>query len=208
MISDSQREYYRKWRKANRAKMNAYNRQHRKDNLEHYRAKDRARDKVRVRVRDQRAYLLRYREANREALVAKARRRYYKNRDQLLKWKRDHPPDKERKRIYNREWCRKNPAKVQAHRAKRQYAIAATPEELERMNAFMLRMRSSSRVRCHYCGDEIPGHKIDFDHVIPLSRGGKHSLFNICAACEPCNARKYSKLPHEWSKKGQMFLSL
>lgn len=48
--------------------------------------------------------------------------------------------------------------------------------------------------RCFYCG----GPYEHDDHVIPLSRGGTHERANIVPACQPCNNRKYNKLPEEW----------
>lgn len=47
---------------------------------------------------------------------------------------------------------------------------------------------------CIYCGD--PSEHID--HVIPLSRGGDHSLDNLVASCAKCNLSKGAKLPTEW----------
>lgn len=47
--------------------------------------------------------------------------------------------------------------------------------------------------RCQYCG--LPAESID--HVVPRSRGGKHSWDNVVAACRRCNTRKEDHLPHE-----------
>ena len=40
---------------------------------------------------------------------------------------------------------------------------------------------------CQYCGNTK---KLTLDHVIPRSKGGKHSWDNVVIACEPCNSRK------------------
>ncbi len=37
------------------------------------------------------------------------------------------------------------------------------------------------------------------DHVIPLSRGGKHALDNVVPACRGCNTSKNDRLPSEWT---------
>jgi 5-methylcytosine-specific restriction endonuclease McrA len=52
---------------------------------------------------------------------------------------------------------------------------------------------------CAYCG--LPG-KLTMDHVVPLSRGGKHEISNVVPACSRCNSRKHTKL---WTpmKKGE-----
>lgn len=53
--------------------------------------------------------------------------------------------------------------------------------------------------RCGYCGE--PGTTID--HIVPRSRGGKHSWLNVVACCQPCNARKDNHLLSElgWTLK-------
>jgi 5-methylcytosine-specific restriction endonuclease McrA len=51
--------------------------------------------------------------------------------------------------------------------------------------------------RCQYCGATAES----IDHVVPRSRGGKHSWENVVAACRPCNVRKRDKLLHETSMR-------
>jgi 5-methylcytosine-specific restriction endonuclease McrA len=48
--------------------------------------------------------------------------------------------------------------------------------------------------RCAYCGDAATQR----DHVIPLVRGGSHTLDNLVPACGPCNRSKGDKLLNEW----------
>jgi 5-methylcytosine-specific restriction endonuclease McrA len=38
---------------------------------------------------------------------------------------------------------------------------------------------------------------LPIDHVIPRSKGGKHSWDNVVIACEPCNSRKGDRTPLE-----------
>jgi HNH endonuclease len=49
--------------------------------------------------------------------------------------------------------------------------------------------------RCAYCR---MARATDQDHVIPLSRGGRHMIGNILPACRNCNAQKQARLPIEW----------
>lgn len=49
---------------------------------------------------------------------------------------------------------------------------------------------------CFWCG--IRMESVTIDHVIPLSRGGKHTPDNLVAACNTCNSSKYNKLVSEW----------
>jgi 5-methylcytosine-specific restriction endonuclease McrA len=43
---------------------------------------------------------------------------------------------------------------------------------------------------CYLCGKVCEKHEIHLDHVIPLSRGGEHTIDNIKVACATCNLRK------------------
>lgn len=49
---------------------------------------------------------------------------------------------------------------------------------------------------CTYCGD-ISG-PFEFDHIFPVSRGGKDVPSNITLACVPCNRSKGAKTLREW----------
>ncbi|AFY77554.1 restriction endonuclease [Pleurocapsa sp. PCC 7327] len=48
--------------------------------------------------------------------------------------------------------------------------------------------------QCQYCGS---GKRLTLDHVIPRSKGGKHTWDNVVIACEPCNSRKGDRTPQE-----------
>lgn len=50
--------------------------------------------------------------------------------------------------------------------------------------------------RCAYCGIQT---NMTIDHVIPLSKGGKHSIENIVPACAGCNSHKCASL--DWKPK-------
>ena len=45
--------------------------------------------------------------------------------------------------------------------------------------------------RCMYCG----GSAASIDHVVPRSRGGRHSWDNVVAACHRCNRIKADRTP-------------
>ena len=48
---------------------------------------------------------------------------------------------------------------------------------------------------CVYCGSN---ENITQDHVIPISRGGHHSIGNLVPACLSCNSRKQKRFITEW----------
>lgn len=47
---------------------------------------------------------------------------------------------------------------------------------------------------CQYCGSTK---HLTLDHVIPSSKGGKHTWDNIVTACENCNNRKSDRTPQQ-----------
>lgn len=49
--------------------------------------------------------------------------------------------------------------------------------------------------RCAYCGKRS---RLQMDHVVPLSRGGKHVTSNIVPSCGPCNNSKGARDVNAW----------
>lgn len=43
---------------------------------------------------------------------------------------------------------------------------------------------------CRYCGVVVGRRTRTIDHMMPLSRGGKHSVSNLALACRNCNNKK------------------
>lgn len=52
--------------------------------------------------------------------------------------------------------------------------------------------------RCAYCGSDD---RIEVDHVIPISRGGRHAIGNLVPACIYCNRSKNDSLLIEWKRR-------
>lgn len=50
---------------------------------------------------------------------------------------------------------------------------------------------------CAYCGCSGV---MTMDHVVPLTRGGRHSVGNIVPACHSCNSSKNNRFIVEWRK--------
>jgi hypothetical protein len=47
---------------------------------------------------------------------------------------------------------------------------------------------------CQLCHKYVPDNEVEFDHVIPFSRGGATSVENIRLLCASCNRKKSSSL--------------
>lgn len=50
---------------------------------------------------------------------------------------------------------------------------------------------------CQYCGKKLPTSKLNYDHVIPRSQGGKTVWENIVTSCYDCNSKKENKTPQQ-----------
>ncbi len=55
--------------------------------------------------------------------------------------------------------------------------------------------------RCCYCGKKFTTEKLNIDHIIPRSRGGKTEWDNIVTSCISCNFKKANRTPQEAGMK-------
>ena len=94
-----------------------------------------------------------------------------------------------------KNWSIRNPDRQAAIYVKRSFAkrggirYSISIQELAKLYAKL----------CAYCG--APSEHID--HIIPLSRGGRHSIGNLTGACKSCNLSKGAKFITEW-KRGKI----
>lgn len=126
------------------------------------------------------------RAANPEQAREKARLNYLKNpapkREAALKWQRENP-DRVAMRFSKRK--------------AREAGYVISPRDLSRQ-------LSRQRGECYYCGVRLReigrAHpdNLNWDHVLPLSLGGRHSKGNLVASCRTCNLRKGARFAFEW----------
>jgi 5-methylcytosine-specific restriction endonuclease McrA len=50
---------------------------------------------------------------------------------------------------------------------------------------------------CQYCAQSHPTPELTFDHVVPVSRGGRKDWENIVTCCVSCNRKKGGRTPEE-----------
>lgn len=87
------------------------------------------------------------------------------------------------------KWRRNNPDKVRERDARRRARKAAAP--INNFTAKQWRaLCKAAGYRCAYCHKKFPFKQLTQDHIIPLSKGGSHTLANIVPACLSCNSRK------------------
>ena len=114
--------------------------------------------------------------------------------------------NKERKKKAAQEWRDANRDKVA--KASSAWTKANADKKLNHLHARKARLKqngvyqvSATELKrlysspCFYCGTSD---KITQDHVIPIHRGGRHSIGNLVAACQSCNSSKQDKTITEW----------
>jgi 5-methylcytosine-specific restriction endonuclease McrA len=134
-----------------------------------------------------------WREENKVKVKAKQAEYYKANKPSIRRyfmgWYAEHAE-------YQKEYCKKyrrdHPEDDLAHCQKRraQKANVETPLTLKEWKE----IKTSYNNRCVYCGSSA----ISQDHIIPLSRGGKHSADNVVPACQFCNTSKGAKSLLVW----------
>lgn len=63
-------------------------------------------------------------------------------------------------------------------------------EKINRADVF-----SRDKYKCKTCGVKVNDKTARLDHIMPISKGGPHTLCNLQTLCEPCNLRKADKIP-------------
>jgi 5-methylcytosine-specific restriction endonuclease McrA len=113
-----------------------------------------------------------------------------RSRQVMANLRRDRP---ELEREWKRRYREKNAEVVKEREREKTYARRArqpNSPELARLMADLVKQA------CVYCGSV---ENITIDHIVPLSRGGKHEASNLAPACFSCNSSKCNRLLSEWS---------
>ena len=165
----------RKWHADNRARASARSREYRAANPNAEVARGR-----------------KYRVANAERV--RRRRREYRaaNLDSVRErgriWAESNP---DRVKAYMRQWQVANPEALQLHQRRRRArkvgngVFVVTVEEIRRMLG----------QPCYLCNN---AQSTAIDHIIPIAKGGRHSIGNLLGSCRLCNLRKGTKFLFEF----------
>jgi 5-methylcytosine-specific restriction endonuclease McrA len=111
-----------------------------------------------------------------------------KHLEYLRQW---HSENREQSRESNRQWGKRNKELKRLKDARRRATIknngvfSILPKEWHRLYSSP----------CLVCGSR---NGVAADHVMPLSRGGRHSIGNLQPLCKPCNSSKKDRLMVEW----------
>ena len=121
-----------------------------------------------------------YREINKEQIKARKAKYYATHKKQTRTYAKEHQAER-----------------TACQAARKALILGATIGNLAEIAWIYKRAKEAPKVRCYLCGELIPvGHR-HVDHIIPLSKGGKHQPSNLAVACDKCNESKGAKMPEE-----------
>lgn len=185
------RHYQQRWREANAEQCREAARRSKAKNIERVRA-----------------YNLRYAAENPDVVRASYRRNREKRLAYHLRYRAENP---EKQRAAVASWSARNVERRRANEARRRAAnrerfalneaarrarkaangcFMVTSEDVRRL---LIRLRNT----CAYCPTNLSA-GFHLDHVMPIARGGSHSIGNLTAACARCNLTKGALTVMEW----------
>lgn len=100
------------------------------------------------------------------------------------------------RRAYAVQWRRENPHRRRDQRDRRAELMLSNPGFVPFGDAEWQVMLRIYGHRCAYCG--LRADVLEKDHIVPLTRGGRHAIGNIAPACKSCNISKYDRLLVDW----------
>lgn len=193
-------EEKKKWYYDNKEKDNERNKQYREENREqilNYHKQYRKNNKDKINE---------YLESNKER-IAKVKKEYsIKNREQIRihakQWiENNKDKAKERKKRYLKsEKGKIAKFKSQTRRRKSEKdSLKYGFITLEQWNQCKLHFNNS----CCYCGKE--SNRLEKEHFIPISKGGKSDVTNILPSCKSCNSSKCDEDFGDWYPKQKYY---
>lgn len=111
---------------------------------------------------------------------------HQEHRDIQLQKQRDwRQANLEQERIRNKEWVINNRAKYRASQSDYRNRIIGDGTVTKQVLIDLY-----NQIQCKYCKEDIPEELRTIDHVVPMAKGGKHTITNLVMACKSCNSMK------------------
>ena len=166
-----------------------------------------------------------YRETNKEKLKTKSLEYRHKNKEELSKRRKEkyhsateeevkirkikkliynqNAPEhvKQRKKEYDKKYFASEAGKTTTLKSvhKRRAQKLSTEDGTVTSQALEL-LKKEQDYKCKYCSEELDFSekgRVHLDHIVPLSKGGWHSITNVVWSCASCNLRKSNKIINE-----------
>jgi 5-methylcytosine-specific restriction endonuclease McrA len=123
-----------------------------------------------------------------------------RNRKEYLEYQNTYQEEnREIIRYRCKRYRQENPEMVRLFAATRRARKRSTSENPQAVKQFYIDAKKGNHT-CHWCKTIIPKGLIEVDHIIPLSKGGRHAPDNLCYACQSCNRHKKDRMPEEFKK--------
>lgn len=180
--ADVLKEKQRVMREQNREKLRLRQREYRKNNPEAIKAcslrnRNKPEAKKRIKERSQAYYI-----KNRERILERGKDYCRKNRAKVARFKR--------------RYLDTNPHKIREYNYARRSKLrdSTLKSDREKANQLVKDWRQTDSLECAYCGCALTRSNFQVDHIVPIVKGGTHSVQNIVVACRSCNSSKGAKL--------------
>lgn len=137
--------------------------------------------------------------------ASSANKKLYENPDykqqvisRVQEWRGKHPGCREQEYLASRdhriakvlEWQKANPEKVRSYKKNSKHKRRTATLTGHVSVTEWLQLCAENNQTCLRCKEVKP---LTMDHVIPLSKGGLHSIENIQPLCGSCNSIKHTK---------------
>jgi 5-methylcytosine-specific restriction endonuclease McrA len=149
-------------------------------------------------------------ETHRKRQLAYASKNRLQEKARAAKWRKDFPEkarELDRRKYlkakdavleYNRRYRKEHPGIISFWRKNRKGRKRASGGRITRK--FVLNLFVIQNGKCLACKTEFAESGYQIDHVIPLSKGGKHLNSNVQLLCPTCNKRKSAREMDEFLK--------
>lgn len=161
--------------------------------LQAFGAKSKSKDGLQSKCRDcHNAYHRQFYKRDPEKVKKRAAKYFAANRAELNQKRKIYRQNHiEQELATSKRWAQNNRDKSRAYRAK-------NSAKRKKAKAFHVTNKDITKIlnlKCFYC-QEAPSEHVD--HIIPLTRGGNHSVGNLIGSCARCNIRKSNKTIMEY----------
>ena len=126
---------------------------------------------------------------------------YEKTREYQANYRENHV---EERREYSKKYNLEHREELTAYgnvysSIRRAKILAATIGDVGEIKEIYRQAREDEGIICYLCGEVIPLGQRHVDHVVPITKGGAHSVENLRITHSSCNFRKHNKLVEELS---------
>lgn len=134
---------------------------------------------------------------NKESILEKTKQYYQDNKEQKKKYAREYKKNNyDRIKAWNDIWRKNNKDKIMSYSENRRAKIKS-PDADKITDKDIANLREKQKGLCSLCSLPM-GKDCTIEHLLPLSRGGRHILGNIALAHKRCNSRKQDKTVEEY----------